>query len=196
MSEVKRSYRGVSADDRRQQRRSLLLEACLDLVGGGGIAAVTAESVSARAKLTKRYFYENFAGRDAVLVAALDEMFVDLIADVRDVIARSDAARRAEMVTEVFVSTMCGDPRRARLYAESQANPALQARREDAIGAFTSLLTAGQEHEPSESAKRQLMTRIVVAGVTDVVTSWIEGSLAADRSSLTAAIVALGRSVG
>src|SRR5258708_27803222 len=80
MTEVARRYRGVPADERRQQRRRLLLEACLDLVGRDGTPAVTAESVSAAAKLTKRYFYESFADRDAVLVAALDELFRDIAA--------------------------------------------------------------------------------------------------------------------
>lgn len=184
----------MSADDRQQQRRRLLLDACLDLVGIGGTPAVTAESVAAQAKLTKRYFYESFAGRDAILVAALDDMFNALITDIREAILHSDRTGRAESIAEVFVSTMCADPRRARLYAESRATPALQARREDAIAAFTELI-ANDGRGPSsvESAKRVLMTRIIISGVTDIVTNWIDGTLVAERSTLTDAIVTLGR---
>ena len=38
------------------------------------------------------------------------------------------------------------------------------------------------------------MTRIIVSGVTDVMTSWINGTVA-DRETLTAAIVRLGRAI-
>jgi len=41
------------------------------------------------------------------------------------------------------------------------------------------------------------MTRMIVVGLTDVVTSWINGALpAADRATLTAAIVTLAKAVG
>jgi hypothetical protein len=98
---------------------------------------------------------------------------------------------------EAFVSTMCADPRRARLYAESRAIPALQARREDAVAAFTELIANdGRGRGAVESAKRVLMTRIIISGVTDIVTNWIDGTLVTDRSTLTGAIVTLGRAAG
>ncbi|BBX47218.1 TetR/AcrR family transcriptional regulator [Mycobacterium cookii] len=195
MSDVKRSYRGVSADARRQQRRRVLIEACLDLIGAGGTPAVTAESVSARAKLTKRYFYESFASREAILLAVLDEMFFELIGKIRDAIDSVDPDARAETVTAVFVTTLCDDPRRARLYAEAPAIPTLQERRDEAIVAFTDLIARDDDTGAVASLKHQLMTRIIVSGVTDAVTSWINGTLNADRSTLTQAIVALSRNV-
>jgi hypothetical protein len=92
---------------------------------------------------------------------------------------------------------MCADPRRARLYAESRAIPALQARREDAVAAFTELIANdGRGRGAVESAKRVLMTRIIISGVTDIVTNWIDGTLVTDRSTLTGAIVTLGRAAG
>jgi AcrR family transcriptional regulator len=194
VSEAKRSYRGVSASDRQQHRRQTLLEACLDLIGAGGTLAVTAESVAAKAKLTKRYFYESFASRDGILAAALDELFVELLAKIRAGVEATAPDARAEVVAEIFVSALCDDPRRARLYAESSAIPALQARREHAAVTFADVI-ANADHPPqsADNLKRQLMTRIVVAGVTDVVTSWINGTLDADRLTLTEAIVTLGR---
>lgn len=196
VSEVKRSYRGVSADDRRDQRRRVLLEACLDLVGRGGTPAVTAESVSAEAKLTKRYFYESFIDRDAILVAALDELFTDVIAQIREASRRAEPAERARAITEVVVTALCSDPRRARLYAESPAVPALQSRREDAITAVTNVIANDNPNAgPGDTVPRELVTRIFIAGGTDLVTSWINGTLAADRATLTEAIVAMGRTL-
>ncbi len=193
MTEVARRYRGVPADERRQHRRRLLLEACLDLVGRDGTPAVTGESVSAAAKLTKRYFYESFADRDAVLVAALDELFRDIAAQIRDASLPDDREERARAIAEVLVNALCRDPRRARLYAAAPAVPALNTRREKAIVAFTDVmagdaLTAGL----TDAVQRQLVARIIVAGVTDLVTSWLDGNLDVDRATLIEAIVTIG----
>lgn len=168
----------------------------MELVGLGGTPAVTAESVSATAKLTKRYFYESFSDRDAVLVAALDELFTDVAAQIRDASVPAEADGRARAIAEVLVGTLCRDPRRARLYGEAPAVPALNARREDAIVAFTDViatddLTAGL----ADSVQRRLVARIIVAGVTDLITSWLNGNLAADRAALIEAIVTVGRTL-
>lgn len=197
MTEVARRYRGVPADERRQQRRRMLLEACLDLVGKDGTPAVTAESVAATAKLTKRYFYESFPDRDAVLVAALDELLRDIAAQIRHAELPDEREQRARAIAEVLVCTLCRDPRRARLYAAAPAVPALNAHREQAVVAFTDVmandaLTAGI----TDDVQRRLVSRIVVAGVTDLVTSWLDGNLDVDRATLVEAIVTMGRALG
>ncbi|HTQ18665.1 hypothetical protein [Mycobacterium sp.] len=196
MTEVERRYRGVPADERRQQRRQMLLDACLDLVGTDGTPAVTAESVAATAKLTKRYFYESFTDRDAVLVAALDELLRDVAVQIRNADLPDDREARARAIAEVLVSTLCRDPRRARLYAAAPAVPALNARREQAIVAFTDVmaddaLTAGF----TDAVQRRLVARIIVAGVTDLVTTWLDGNLDVDRRTLIEAIVTIGRAL-
>ena len=196
MPEVVRSYRGVPAAERRQQRRRLLLDACLDIVGRDGTPAVTAESVSAAAKLTKRYFYESFADRDAVLVAALDELFDDLAAQLRDASLPAERDERARAVAEIFVSVMCHDPRRARLYAESPALPALNERREVAVAAFTDVIVTLAATGPDDGIDRRLVARMIVAGAADLVTNWLAGNIAAQRAMLIEAMVAVGRTLG
>jgi AcrR family transcriptional regulator len=196
MTEVARRYRGVPADERRQQRRRQLLDACLDLVGRDGTPAVTAESVSATAKLTKRYFYESFPDRDAILVTALDELFRDIDAEIRRASLPADGEGRARAIAEALVIALCRDSRRARLYAAAPALPALNARREQAIVAFTEVmasdaLTAGL----TDDVQRRLVARIVVAGVTDLVTSWLDDNLDVDRATVIDAIITMGRAL-
>ena len=58
---LSRAYRGVSATDRRDQRRQRLIDAGLQLFGTRGIAAVGIVTSAPETGLTKRYFYENFA---------------------------------------------------------------------------------------------------------------------------------------
>jgi AcrR family transcriptional regulator len=102
---VVRPYRGVSADERRAERRSSLKEACLDLIGEGGVALITAEGVSGRAGLTKRYFYESFNDRDALLYEVMDEFFTDVRAEIHDALVRSEgpSADRAHTVARLLI---------------------------------------------------------------------------------------------
>jgi hypothetical protein len=44
--------------------------------------------------------------------------------------------------------------------------------------------------------QRRLVARIIVAGVTDLVTSWLDGNLDVDRGRLIEAIVTMGRALG
>src|SRR3954454_10127210 len=75
-----RAYRGVPAEERRDQRRRRLIETALECLHADGLAGVSVRSVCARARLTPRYFYESFDGLDGLLVASIDSVF-DEIAD-------------------------------------------------------------------------------------------------------------------
>lgn len=143
MATVVRPYRGVSADDRRADRRARLKEACLELIGAEGVVAVTAEAVSGRAGLTKRYFYESYGGRDALLHEMMDDFFVAVRSEILDALGadtEADAPGRAHIVARVLIDYLQGDSRQARLYVEAAGQPTLQARREEAFGEYTRML--------------------------------------------------------
>lgn len=55
-----RTYRGESAEVRREQRRVKLLEAALDCFAARGVAQTTMRDICSQARLTDRYFYESF----------------------------------------------------------------------------------------------------------------------------------------
>lgn len=69
-----RRYSGRSAEERRADRRRLLLDAAEALWREGGLSALSVRAVAARAKLTDRYFYEQFAGLSALLGAVIDDV--------------------------------------------------------------------------------------------------------------------------
>ena len=69
-----RRYSGRSAEERRADRRRLLLDAAEALWREGGLSALSVRAVSARAKLTDRYFYEQFAGLGALIGAVIDDV--------------------------------------------------------------------------------------------------------------------------
>ena len=78
-AEVVRDYGGISAADRRADRRRKLVAAGRHLWGESGIADVTVRGVCAHAGLIARYFYVQFDGRDALLFAVVDEVRSQLL---------------------------------------------------------------------------------------------------------------------
>lgn len=97
----------------------------------------------------------------------------------------------------VLIDTLSGDPRLARLYVESPGNPVLLARREQAITSFTEfaamavLTDDGSLPDP----RRLLATRVLTAGITDVITSWLAGTLDVDRDAIIETLERLASAV-
>ena len=182
------------------------MEACLDLIDEVGIAPVTADAVCARAGLTKRYFYESFSDREALLSALLEDFFTDTRAQMLRALPASEQTprARANTIARVLIEVLEGDSRRARLYIESAGQPALQARREQAYETFTQLLLdavpdprtppSGPGDEPVAAdrsagvSQRSLAAFIIVAGTTQAVISWLRGTHDLPRESVIAEI--------
>jgi len=198
MTTVVRPYKGVSAEERRAERRTRLVQACLEVVAAEGILGTSAERVCAEAQLTKRYFYESFPDRDALLLAAADEMFATLRERMEQELPRNRSRReRTHAVLTVLIDTLSGDPRLARLYVESPGNPVLLARREQAIASFTEFAATAVLNEggPAPDPGRLLATRVLTAGTTDVITSWLAGTLDADRDAIIETLERLASAV-
>ena len=130
---IHRTYRGVSADVRREQRRAALLEAALDLMGSAD-ADISVRGVCARARLTQRYFYESFTNLDELQLALLDTIAEEIALEAAAALADrtpadlDDACRTAyEGAYSVFET----DPRKARaaLLVASGTNGLTEARR-------------------------------------------------------------------
>src|SRR5690349_17857471 len=65
----RRHYGGRSDAQRRAERHERLMEAGLELFGSEGYAATSIERLCATASVSTRNFYEEFPGREALLIA-------------------------------------------------------------------------------------------------------------------------------
>jgi AcrR family transcriptional regulator len=193
-----RTYRGASAEQRRAVRRARLLAAGLDVVGEVGVVGVTVDAVCARAGLTKRYFYETFADRDAALDAVADDVYgrlhTAMVAALRrGRPGRGDEWTRAATAVEVFAETFDADPRVARLYVESPGNPRLQARRDAAVDLFADLvLDEVLRVDPRDRERMRTAAVLVVAGTTHLVTRWLAGGVPLGRVELVEEVTRIG----
>jgi AcrR family transcriptional regulator len=194
VTDVVRPYRGVSAQARRAGRRAQLLEACLDVVAAAGVAETTAEAVCHRAGLSKRYFYESFADREAVLVAALDQLFEAVRAAITAELAAApgDPADRVGRAVAALVAAISADPRAARLYVEAPRHPALEQRRALAFDEFTQLLVERVLGADPDDPRARTAALLVVAGTTEVLGRWLAGDVALSEAEFVRTITGIG----
>jgi AcrR family transcriptional regulator len=186
-----RPYRGVSAIDRTARRRADLMAAAFDLLGTVGWEQATMTAICARAKLTERYFYESFAGRDELLVAVFEE----LSERIRGVVVAAldvappepEAAARAAIT--VFVDMLTDDPRNGRVaMVESGATALLRARRHQILGEFADLIAArshalfGPDALPAP--RDRLNALLFAGGLAEVLTAWLAGEIDASKTDI------------
>lgn len=189
-----RVWGGTTLDARREARRERLLEVGFELLGGpGGSAAVTVRSVCRHAKLTDRYFYENFADRDELLTevydrvgAAAQQALAEAVAAPADP-ATPDA--RVRVAVRAFLELLTSDPRKGRiLLLAPMTDPALSRRALRLQPVFGELirvqLAAAHPPEPDELAQR-LTASALIGALSNLFVRWLDGSLAASADQLT-----------
>lgn len=191
MSVPKRSYRGISAQQRREQRREQLLEAGLDLLGTKGWRQTTMTAVCTRAGLTERYFYESFAGRDELLLAVLDRIAVQ----IRDVglgaLDNTDGGpfTKAKAAISAFVDLLTGDPRIGRVaMLESASSDPLRGRRHELLREFAQLIAtqARALHGPDAQSPPhdQIAGLLLTGGIAELLMAWLAGELPVSRQDI------------
>lgn len=113
-----RTYAGRTADQRRSDRRERLLEAALDLFGTEGYAQVPVERLCVTAGVSTRHFYEEFGGREQLLIALYEQINDEAVAAVTEAWEQAHSlplAKRLDRLLRAYVSSTASDRRRARV---------------------------------------------------------------------------------
>jgi len=187
-------YRGVSSADRRADRRARLLAATLEVWGREGGPTITMTRICAEAGLTERYFYENFSGLDAALVAVM-ESIADEIADATVSTLAATAGGPTERVRAAigaFVRILTDDPRKGRvLIVEAISWDALRPRRSELLQQFAQLsaFEAQELYGPKAwtSVEGRLAATMFIGGVAELVSGWLQGAVEASPTQIVEA---------
>lgn len=178
-----RVYGGVTGDDRQAERRALLIEAGLELLGAEPDAPrLTVRGVCKQAGLAARYFYESFTDRDALAIAVFDHVTSDIAEATLDAVngAAPDTRTKLRAGIGTIVGRIAEDPRRGRLlFSPGPGSTVLLHRRVEASRMFARLL-GGQvrAYYGIESDTRlELVTEFLVGGLAQALASWLDGSL-------------------
>lgn len=200
---VVRDYGGISAVDRRAERRGKLLAAGRQIWGESGIGEVTVRGICTAAGLIPRYFYEQFPNRDALLFAVSDDVRDQLLeamitAGVGDPGTLADKLRSA---LTAFLDLIAVDPHIHRIAtSDLSAVPGLSEHRAHILDLITDsivehapgVLPDGEIPGPAELRRGALF---IVGGVNQIIEAWLDnpaetpGELAAICSDLAVALV-------
>ena len=189
---AKRSrWAGVPAEDRKAERRSMLVDAAFDLLAAEGLAGTTVRGVCAASELNPRYFYESFDDLDALLVAVYDRTIDDLSRRVTRAVreAGGDAGAELRAMLDALVGFVDEDRRRGRvLYGEGFGNEALSRRRRETGQRFVDLIERDTKRRhralPEGESIGKSAAAILVGGFTELIVEWLDGRIDVDRATL------------
>lgn len=187
-----RSWRGTSAEERRNQRRAALVSAGLEVIGTEGWSRTTVRGVCLEAGLTERYFYEAFADRDALLLAVFELVRDQTLAAVVESIAATageDLRTRTRAAIEAGLVVLTDDPRRGRVFfLEAAYNEALQkSRHEDTVRTAQLLGQIAQESlglEAPDAADVELSALAIVGAESALAAAYLAGHVDVTRERL------------
>ncbi|WAL63183.1 TetR/AcrR family transcriptional regulator [Amycolatopsis cynarae] len=185
-----RTYGGVAGEDRQAGRRAQLVEAGLNLLGAAdGPQEFTVRGVCREAGLAARYFYENFADRDALAIAVHDHVVTDIATSTLAAVRATpgDARARTQAGLRNLVRKIAEDPRRGRLlFSPALGHTVLAQRRVESTRWFVHLLglQAREFYGLGESTRVELIAQMLVGGLAQALTSWLDGTLRVDEAGL------------
>ncbi|UFS95819.1 TetR/AcrR family transcriptional regulator [Nocardia huaxiensis] len=190
-------YAGLSADERRRQRRERLREVAVEVLAEQGLAGLKVRALCARAGLNDRYFYESYADIDQLLHDVVDEQRAQILAELVAVIATepADARVRLRAVVEAVVAAVADHPMRRRMFLEFQSTDELRRRRTELVDVSAGImLDQGREllgDEAVSGIHAELAARTISHGGLELLTEWLRGDLDVERSQLIDFMVAM-----
>jgi AcrR family transcriptional regulator len=199
---VSGAYRGVSAEDRRAQRRQLLIETALDCLHADGLSGVSVRSVCARARLTPRYFYESFDDLDELLVTTVDSV-VDEVADHSLAAlagAPDDLAAQVRAAIDAGYGVVATDARKASaLLVAATGHGPLRERRHKLVTDYADLIIDGLPLLSGMGLGRRRTARstalFLMGGAADVIEAVLSGRLRMSRSEVVTHLTGMWVSV-
>jgi|HubBroStandDraft_5_1064220.scaffolds.fasta_scaffold62119_1 AcrR family transcriptional regulator len=186
-----RRYRGLSVDERREQRRERLLEAGLELFGTAGYAGSSIRAVSAAASLNSRYFYESFKSREDLLYHVYQRAVGELAtAVVEATVAAETVEEQAREGLRASWAILIADRRKARVIALEVVGVSerLERLRRDNRHAFADILVrnAMSLAEPDVRLRMDpvLTARLLMGASIEMLVDWINGDVSASTDEI------------
>ncbi|ADB48950.1 TetR/AcrR family transcriptional regulator [Conexibacter woesei] len=184
-----RRIRGLTADERREQRRRALLDAALELFAARGFGEVSIEQLCQAAYVSTKSFYEQFDSREQCYVALMNEVTAEIKAVMGRAFAAApdDEAAGSRLLLEAFAGTFATDPRYAKvLFGEGSAtSPTVERqRRTNRRWAAGFLAEIWQRYRPGEQVAPGIAIG-AVGGLFDIVADWVIDLDPADDDAAT-----------
>lgn len=189
-----RSYRGVSPDQRRAERRARLVAAAIAVYGARGYRQATVKAVCEAAGLTERYFYESFENSEQLLITSFNAVtyavFDEMSLAART--ARGGRLGRARAMLDAYFSALQRSPASARVYLVE-----IRGVSREVDKAFDAALRAiggevARHIAPEDAMPDELLQAGIVGGVMHIALRWIDNGYQPPLEAVTDAALRLG----
>ncbi|MFI9408575.1 TetR/AcrR family transcriptional regulator [Nocardia gamkensis] len=190
-------WRGQTLQDRSIDRREQMLTVGEELLGNGGVAAVTMRAVVREANLSPRYFYETFDSREDLILAVYDRVEAGLIERIQQVDIEAGLPAAIRAVFEACAAYFEEDPRRARiLLREPLGDDTLRRHSADRVTAFLRMVisvlgTDADELMPANEEDLAVAATALSGALVSLYLDWADGRLAVGREKLAKSAVAV-----
>lgn len=158
------------------QRERMLL-AVAEAVAEQGFVTTTVADIIARARLSRRTFYEHFADKEECYLAAYDTVVEQLLAAVGQAYEQADGwPQKVHDGLETFLAYLAAEPAFARMCIVEvvAAGPEARSRRDAAMRVFVDFLEPGRAEAPKGIAVPALAADVVVGGIYEIIYSRLQ----------------------
>lgn len=177
----RRGYRGMTAEQMDELRRTRLRESGLELFTTRGYANTTIEQLCRHSRVTSRYFYQLYESPEALLVDLFDLIIRRSQKAVMDALTRSagPAEDRISDAISALIKTYLADERHARLCVIEAVgvSHALESRRRAVIHEFASMIKTYVDALASQNVilKRDyhFFSVAMVGGINELLADWL-----------------------
>jgi AcrR family transcriptional regulator len=180
--QVTMPFKGISAADRRSDRRARLVNAAFAIAGAEGAGAIGVGRVCLDAGLTKRYFYESFASL-AELQSAVVDHAIAVMSERVDPFRPAGPGEPPQVWLEAFVGALVDDQRLARVLLTETHGGALSPFRHQIIDvAIAGMAPPGAG--PHADLRARLVSYAQIGTLSELCLAWHEGQLVMERATL------------
>ncbi|MFC0434055.1 TetR/AcrR family transcriptional regulator [Kutzneria buriramensis] len=178
---ARRAYAGIASEQRQADRRQRLLQAALELFTSTGYRQTKIVQICAAAGVSTRNFYEEFAGKEQVLLTLHDLInatALDRVTEALTTLDSHDVVTRITVLLDAFVSAVTADPRLPRLnYVEAVGvSEDLERQHQEWVTRWADFIESEAQHAAAHGVaptRDYRLTAIALVGaITGLLREW------------------------
>ncbi|MBB5889379.1 TetR/AcrR family transcriptional regulator [Kutzneria kofuensis] len=165
----------MASEQRRAERRQRLLQAALGLFTTVGYRQTKIVQICAEAGVSTRNFYEEFTGKEQVLLTLHDlinSAALDRVSAALQTLASEDVVTRISVLLDAFVASVTADPRLPRLnYVEAVGvSEELERQHQEWVTRWADFIEAEARHAAAHGVAPDRDYRLTAIGLVGAIT--------------------------
>ncbi|HTI25244.1 MAG TPA: TetR/AcrR family transcriptional regulator [Kutzneria sp.] len=165
----------MASEQRRAERRQRLLQAALGLFTTVGYRQTKIVQICAGAGVSTRNFYEEFTGKEQLLLTLHDlinSAALDRVRAALETLASEDVVTRISVLLDAFVASVTADPRLPRLnYVEAVGvSEDLERQHQEWVTRWADFIEAEARHAAAHGVAPDRDYRLTAIGLVGAIT--------------------------